>query len=111
MDRKARTLRKRPTDAERALWRQVRLRQIDGCKFRRRHPIGSYIGDFVCMERKVVVEVDGGQHAVQVQQDCERTAWLESVGYQVVRFWDHPPPQSSPSRGEEDRSVAHTFVP
>ena len=111
MDRKARTLRKRPTDAERALWRQIRLRQIDGCKFRRQHPIGSYIVDFVCLERKVVVEVDGGQHAVQVQQDCERTACLESVGYQVVRFWDHPPPQSSPSRGEEDRRVAHTFVP
>ena len=45
--------------------------------------------DFVCLERKLIVEVDGGQHTVHVQQDSERTAWLESVGYQVVRFWDH----------------------
>ncbi len=89
MDRKARTLRKRLTDAESALWRQVRLRQIEGYKFRRQHPIGPYIVDFVCLERKVIVEVDGGQHAVQVQQDAERTAWLESVGYRVIRFWDH----------------------
>jgi len=89
VDRKARTLRKRPTDAERALWRQVRYRQIDGCKFRRQHPIGPYIVDFVCLERNVIVEVDGGQHAVHVEQDTERTAWLESVGYRVIRFWDH----------------------
>jgi len=89
VDRKARTLRKRLTDAESALWRQVRLRQIEGYKFRRQHPIGPYIVDFVCLERKVIVEVDGGQHAVQVQQDAERTAWLESVGYRVIRFWDH----------------------
>lgn len=129
MDRKARTLRKRPTDAESALWRQLRLRQIEGYKFRRQHPIGPYIVDFVCLERKLIVEVDGGQHALQVQKDSERTAWLESVGYRVVRFWDHevltelesvkeairrsltPPPQSSPSGGEGGRSVAHTFVP
>jgi adenine-specific DNA-methyltransferase len=89
VNRQARTLRKRPTDAERALWRQVRWRQIDGYKFRRQHPIGPYIVDFVCLERNVIVEVDGGQHAVRVQQDAERTAWLERVGYRVVRFWDH----------------------
>ena len=89
MDRKARTLRKRPTDTESALWRQVRLHQIEGCKFRRQHPIGPYIVDFVCMERQVIIEMDGGQHAVHVQQDAERTAWLESVGYRVIRFWDH----------------------
>lgn len=89
MNRQARTLRKRPTNAESALWRQLRFRQIDGCKFRRQHPIGQYVVDFVCLERKVIVEVDGGQHTVHVQQDSERTAWLASVGYQVVRFWDH----------------------
>ena len=89
VDKKARTLRKRPTDVESALWRQVRLRQIDGCKFRRQHPIGPYIVDFVCLERHVIVEVDGGQHMLLVQQDAERTAWLESVGYRVIRFWDH----------------------
>jgi adenine-specific DNA-methyltransferase len=89
VDRKARTLRKRPTDAESALWRQLRLRQIDGYKFRRQHPIGPYIVDFVCLEKKVIVEVDGGQHTVQVQKDSERTAWLERSGYRVVRFWGH----------------------
>jgi len=89
VNRKARALRKRPTDAESALWRQVRLRQIEECKFRRQHPIGPYIVDFVCLERQVIVEVDGGQHALQVQQDSERTAWLESGGYRVVQFWDH----------------------
>jgi adenine-specific DNA-methyltransferase len=89
VDRKARTLRQRPTDAESALWRQVRLRQIEGYKFRRQHPIGPYIVDFVCLERQVIVEVDGGQHALQVQQDAERTAWLERSGYRVMRFWDH----------------------
>lgn len=89
MNRNARMLRKRPTDAESALWRQLRLRQIDGAKFRRQHPIGPYIVDFACLEHKLIIEVDGSQHAEQKRQDAERTAWLQSVGCRVIRFWDH----------------------
>jgi very-short-patch-repair endonuclease len=85
----ARILRKNPTDAERALWRRLRLRQIAGCRFRRQHPLGPYVADFVCLNRKLIVEVDGGQHAAQVTHDTERTTWLEGRGYRVVRFWDN----------------------
>ena len=70
----ARHLRKNLTDVEQQLWRQLRLRQIDGHKFRRQHPLGHYIADFVCVECKLIVEVDGGQHADQQTQDATRTA-------------------------------------
>ena len=89
MSGKARILRKNPTDTERALWRRLRLRQVEGCRFRRQRPIGPYVVDLVCLDRKLIVEVDGGNHAVQVGYDTERTAWLESRGYRVIRFWDH----------------------
>ena len=85
----ARTLRKNLTDAERALWKQMRMRQIGGYKFRRRQPIGKYIVDFVNFEKKVVVELDGGHHSQQVDYDTTRTAWLEAKGYQVMRFWNN----------------------
>ncbi len=85
----ARALRTNPTEAERALWRHIRLRQLDGHKFRRQQPIGSYIVDFVCLEKKVIVELDGGQHAEQVTSDAERTAWLEAQGFRVLRLWNH----------------------
>jgi len=62
---KSRELRKNMTEAERALWKHLRLRQLKGCKFRRQQPLGKYIVDFVCLEKRLVVEVDGGQHAVQ----------------------------------------------
>lgn len=77
------------TDAEQRIWRHLRLRQIDGHKFRRQHPIGHYIADFVCIERKLIVEVDGGQHADQLEYDAARTASLESNGYRVLRFWNN----------------------
>ena len=85
---KARDLRQRSTDAERALWR-LRNRQLVGYKFRRQVPIGEYIIDFVCLERKVVIEVDGGHHQEQAPYDTDRTTWLESQGFQVLRFWNH----------------------
>jgi len=85
----ARHLRKNLTDAEQQLWRHLRLRQIDAHKFRRQHPIGNYIADFVCIERKLIVEVDGGQHADQLGYDAARTAWLEAAGYRVLRFWNN----------------------
>lgn len=76
--RRASVFRKHPTDAERALWRRIRLRQIDGYRFRRQHPMSSYIVDFACLERKLIVEADGGQHTAQLNDDTERTAWLQS---------------------------------
>jgi very-short-patch-repair endonuclease len=84
----ARRLRKKPTDAERRLWRHLRDRHIEGFKFRRQQPVGRYIVDFVNLERKVVVEVDGGQHALD-PGDKIRDEWLRAEGYQVLRFWDN----------------------
>ena len=86
---RARGLRKNPTDAERALWKHLRLRQLEGHRFRRQQPLGPYIVDFVCFEKKVIIEVDGGQHAEQVVSDAERTACLEAQGFRLLRFWNH----------------------
>jgi very-short-patch-repair endonuclease len=86
---KAKELRKNSTDAERALWRQLRAHRLVGYKFRRQQPVGRYIVDFVCFEKQVIVELDGGQHAEQVAYDAERTAWLQDRGFRVLRFWNH----------------------
>ena len=83
----ARRLRKDMTDAERALWRLLRDRRIDGWRFRRQEPIDRYIVDFVCFDARLVIEVDGGQHNAEV--DGKRTAWLEGNGYRVLRFWNN----------------------
>jgi len=87
----ARALRGRQTDAERVLWARLRDRQLGGTKFRRQQPLGQYIVDFISLDRRVVVEVDGGQHVEngEAKRDEERTAWLESRGYQVLRFWNN----------------------
>jgi len=87
--RNARGLRREMTDAERSLWQHLRRRQIEGLKFRRQHPIGRYIADFVCVEVRLVIEVDGGQHGERQGYDKERTAWLAQRGYRVLRFWNH----------------------
>jgi very-short-patch-repair endonuclease len=84
----ARDLRKNMTDAERRLWRSLRRRQLGACRFRRQAPIGEAIVDFVCFERKLVVELDGGQHATRTDADAARTEWLNSQGFQVLRFWN-----------------------
>lgn len=85
----ARGLRKRPTDAEKLLWRHLRNRLLADFRFRRQEPIGSYVVDFVCFESKLVVEADGGQHEEQIEADAARTRYLQSCGYQVLRFWNH----------------------
>ena len=85
----ARALRSNPTEAERALWKHLRMRQLEGHKFRRQQPLGQYIVDFVCLERKLVVELDGGHHAGEFLTDATRTAWLEVRGFRVLRFWNH----------------------
>lgn len=85
---KARELRNTATDAERRLWQHLRLKQLGGCKFRRQVPVAGYIADFLCLERKLIVELDGGQHAEQTAYDAQRTNVLESEGYRVVRYWN-----------------------
>lgn len=119
----ARRLRSNLTDTERFVWQRVRYRQLGGHKFRRQRPLGPYVVDFVCLERRVVLELDGGQHAEQAEEEAARARWLEAQGFRVVRFWNHdvfgnwdgvsqviwdclqsPPPQPSPARGEGART-------
>jgi TrmH RNA methyltransferase len=83
---RARELRSDMTEAERHLWEVLRQRQIEGCKFRRQQPLGRYIADFVCLEARIVIEVDGGHHGSEA--DAERDAWLSAQGFKVLRFWN-----------------------
>ena len=85
---RARALRKSMSDAESKLWQELRLRQLDGVRFRRQHPLGRYIVDFVCLERRLIVEVDGEQHTQEahVAHDERRDRWLSAEGYRVMRF-------------------------
>ena len=126
---KAKRLRREMTDAERKLWSVLRGANLDGMKFRRQQPIGPFIVDFVCLERRLIVEADGGQHADSAK-DRRRTAFLEIKGYRILRFWNndilsnidgvahviaaalstpHPaqaaPESPSPSRGEGFRGA------
>ncbi len=77
------------TDAEKRLWSRLRQRQLGGHKFRRQCPLGRYIVDFVCLDAFLVVEVDGGQHAEAKEYDAKRSAWLQSQGFHVLRFWNN----------------------
>ena len=86
---KARQLRKNPTKAESTLWRHLRGRRLEGYKFRRQVPLGRYIVDFVSFERRLIIELDGGHHQVQAAYDNQRTQWLESQGFRVLRFWNN----------------------
>ena len=85
----AKRLRKQPTEAEKRLWYFLHKKQLDGLRFKRQEAIGQYVADFVCPALKLVVEVDGGQHGIKVEKDAARTAWLESQGYSVIRFWNN----------------------
>ena len=87
----ARKLRQSQTGAEKALWVRLKNKQLEGVKFRRQQPLGSYIVDFVSFERKIIVEVDGGQHNEREarERDEERVVWLKEKGYQVLRFWNN----------------------
>ena len=125
----ARALRETATTAEQRLWQHLRNRQLSGFKFRRQHPISPYIADFACIEAHLVVELDGGQHAQdQVSAyDERRTQFLQSQGWQVLRFWnhegmtelpavlqviaraleDHPHPRPLPHAGEGAETQGH----
>lgn len=87
---KARRLRSSMTDAEQRLWRKLRGRQL-GVAFRRQYPIGPYVADFACVPLKLLIELDGGQHAEEqgVTHDLQRDAWLKEMGYVLLRFWNH----------------------
>jgi very-short-patch-repair endonuclease len=116
----AQKLRDDSTDAERLLWSRVRRHALFGHKFRRQVPIGNYIVDFVCFSSKVIVELDGGQHANNAG-DRVRDTWLQGAGFRVLRFWNtdvlanidgvievvlkhlSPSPQPSPIKGEGAR--------
>ena len=82
-------LRNNATDVEQLLWRQLRNRQVEGAKFRRQQPIESYIVDFVCFNKKVIIELDGGQHSENRDYDMQRDICLRSNGYTVLRFWNN----------------------
>lgn len=118
----AKALRANQTDAEQRLWRHLWAHRFMGLKFKRQKPLGRYIVDFVCVERRLVIEIDGGQHAEQVEYDRQRDAWLRNRGYTVLRFWNNevlqrledvlekmrltvtlsPGPSPTSGRGEQD---------
>ena len=90
MDRSfAKQLRRQSTEAEKRLWAALRSRQLSGAKFRRQVPIGPYVADFVCPAASLVIEIDGGQHGSQAEDDARRSECLAREGYRVVRFWNN----------------------
>jgi very-short-patch-repair endonuclease len=91
LTQRAKILRQQSTEAEKLLWRYLRGRQLEGAKFRRQQPIGKYNVDFISFSHKLIVEVDGGQHAQPREQvrDRQRDAWLREQGFTVVRFWNN----------------------
>ncbi len=117
---RARALRQDMTEAERRVWQILRSQQITGYKFRRQVPIGRYIADFVCHEARLIVEIDGGQHDRSSPPEAERSEFLQTEGYRILRFWNNevlanldgvhkaiadelaasPPPKPSPIKGE-----------
>ena len=102
---RAKELRRNQTDAERKFWPVLRDKQFESRKFRRQAPIGPYVVDFVCFSEKLVIELDGGQHALQVARDDKRTKWLEAEGFRVLRFWNHDVLQNTEGVVETIRSA------
>ena len=116
----ARALRAEMTLAEQKLWQALRGKQVEDYRFRRQHPIGSYIADFACLEKMLILELDGGQHQEQMEYDERRTLFMQQQGWKVLRFWNNdvmenlegvlakvvesltsaPPSQPSPWKGE-----------
>jgi very-short-patch-repair endonuclease len=86
---RARTLRKTQTPFEQQLWYHLRDSRFTEFKFRRQYPIGKYIVDFVCLQRRLIVELDGSQHSENVSHDQERDGWLKLQGFTVLRFWNN----------------------
>ena len=76
-------------EAERQLWKHLRRRNLNGHRFRRQHPIEPYVADFACLQARLIVELDGGQHVDEQSYDAQRDAFLKERGFRVLRFWDH----------------------
>ena len=104
----AKNLRKNATDAERILWHQLRAKQLSGTKFRRQQPIKNYIVDFVSFEKRLIIELDGGQHAESTQKDQERDGILSEEGFTVLRFWNNEVLENLDGVLEK---IRHTFLP
>lgn len=85
----ARRLRSTQTDCENMLWSRLRGHRLSGLKFRRQQPVGVYVVDFFCPEKKLIVELDGGQHQARAEYDADRDAWLKAEGYTVLRYWNN----------------------
>ena len=87
---RARDLRSNMTEAEKRLWSRLRAHRMGGRKFRRQHPFGQYIVDFVCLDSRLIIEVDGDSHGDDRREalDTQRTAFLEKLGFRVLRFWN-----------------------
>lgn len=85
----AKELRRTQTDAEKNLWYHLRAHRFMGRKFKRQKPMGRYVVDFVCLEEKLIIELDGGQHSESIEYDQVRDSWLRSEGYTVLRFWNN----------------------
>lgn len=87
----ARKLRKNMTNQEKKLWYYLRKRFINNCRFRRQYPIGNYVVDFICREKKLIIEIDGGQHNQDEIKEYDelRSKYLESKGFKVIRFWNN----------------------
>jgi len=84
---RVRHMRREPTDVECRLWQYLRASRFEGLKFRRQHPVPPYVADFCCIEKNLIVQLDGSQHSPE--NDGARTAYLESQGYRVLRFWNN----------------------
>ena len=89
LNKLASRLRKSPTNAEMLLWKYLRLKQMEGLKFRRQQAIDKYIVDFVCFENRIIIEVDGGQHAEEGEKDISRDSYLKEYGFKILRFWNN----------------------
>jgi very-short-patch-repair endonuclease len=82
-------LRHNTTDEEKLLWERLRNRKFNGLKFRRQEAVGRFVADFICFEKKILIELDGSQHLEQKERDEERDLWFREQGYKVIRFWNH----------------------
>ena len=110
---RARALRGNQTDAEALLWSRLRSNQLLNLKFRRQRPIGPYFADFVCMEVRLVIELDGGQHADAHAQnhDVERGRFMSGLGYQTLRFWNNDVLTQTDAVLEKILQIAETLTP
>jgi very-short-patch-repair endonuclease len=103
---RARRLRRSSTDAERRLWYRIRPRALAGHKFVHQEPIGRYVVDFVCRERRLIIELDGGQHATN-ERDVVREQWLTAQHYRVLRFWNNDVMGNIEGAGGDRDSAGH----